>query len=149
MGYTTEFKGALRFTEELTASQLAEVSKFLGEDCRIHPEWEVGLSNVGGDLYYIDLELTEDFSGLRWNGIEKTYSLDKLVNVVIVNMRKLYPSFGLEGFMTAQGDEAGDRWTLVIQEDGLAHHVDTPPAGEPLTCPRCEERFYMEDLSRH
>lgn len=143
MGYTTEFKGELKFTEELTATQLAEVSKFLGEDCRNHPEWEVGLSKFGGDLYYIDLELTEDFSGLKWNGTEKTYSLDRLVNVLIINMRKIYPSFALEGFMTAQGEDVDDRWTLIIKEDGLAHHVDNPPTGTRIECPHCEQHFYL------
>lgn len=41
MGYSTEFKGELKFTTELTASQLAEVKKFLSEDCRSHSEWEI------------------------------------------------------------------------------------------------------------
>lgn len=141
MGYTTEFKGELKFTEDMFASELAEVAKFLGEDCRDHPEWE-----GGKDLYCIDLELLNDFSGVRWDGTEKTYSLDKLVNVLIVNMRKIYPSFALEGFMTAQGEDVDDRWTLIIKEDGFAHHVDNPPTGTKINCPHCERHFYLGEV---
>jgi hypothetical protein len=48
MGYSTSFSGELLFTKELKASELAELNKFLGEDCRDHPEW--GISG----LTYID-----------------------------------------------------------------------------------------------
>ena len=50
MGYTTNFKGELKFTKELKASELAKLSSMLGEDCREHPEWD-----YEGPLYYIDL----------------------------------------------------------------------------------------------
>lgn len=63
MGYTTNFKGELKFTKELKASELAKLSSMLGEDCREHPEWD-----YEGPLYYIDLELLEDFSGIKWDG---------------------------------------------------------------------------------
>lgn len=61
MGYTTTFKGQLRFTSELKASELAVLGQLFGEDCRDHPEWGAT------DLYYINLELTKDFSGLQWS----------------------------------------------------------------------------------
>ena len=72
MGYTTKFIGELKFTREMTAPQLAELISILGEDCREHPEWNAT------DLYHIDLELNGQCDGLRWNGMEKTYFLDKL-----------------------------------------------------------------------
>jgi len=138
MGYSTKFKGELRFTVEPTASQLATSKAMCGEDCREHPEWNAP------DLYYIDLELTEDFSGLRWSGVEKTYDLDKLVNVVIGEMRKKWPDFGLTGTLAAQGEDVEDRWELTIGEDGMAHKMNIAVAGKIVMCPHCEGRFELE-----
>jgi len=39
MGYTTKFKGKLKFTTKLSPKQLTKIKSFLGEDCRNHPEW--------------------------------------------------------------------------------------------------------------
>lgn len=138
MGYSTNFIGELRFTSEPTASQLAALKAMCGEDCREHPEW-----NAPG-LYYIDLELTDDFSGLRWNEAEKTYDLDKLVNVVLGEMRKKWPDFGLAGTLAAQGEDVEDRWALTIGEDGLAHKLPLAPTGKIVKCPHCGGRFELE-----
>lgn len=139
MGYTTKFKGDLKFTKELAATQLAHLKKMLGEDCREHPEWDAK------NLYYIDLELNDDFSGLRWNGTEKTYSMEKLVNLVILEMRKKWPDFGLTGIFSAQGEDVEDRWTLSIGEDGMAKKTKVPIVGQKIVCPHCEETFILED----
>src|SRR5258708_4315685 len=103
MGYSTEFRGELKFTRELTGSELARLKGMLGQDCRQHPEW------YAKGLYRVDLELLEDFSGLRWDGTEKTYDLDRLVNVVIREMRKAVPDFGLTGKLVAQGEDMDDQ----------------------------------------
>ena len=89
MGYSTDFSGQLLFTHELTVDELTEVSKFLGEDCREHPEWE------SNGMTWIDLELTNDNKGLQWDGSEKTYDLTEKVNMIIKEMSKMYPDFGL------------------------------------------------------
>jgi hypothetical protein len=138
MGYTTKFNGELRFTKELSASQLATLDAMLGEDCRDHPEWGAN------DLYYIDLELTKDFGGLKWNGTEKTYGLEKLVNVVIAQMRKKWPDFGLTGTLMAQGEDFDDVWALNIGADGLAHKEKLTIAGQVVTCPKCEAKFRLD-----
>lgn len=139
MGYSTEFKGELGFTSEATASQLAALKAMFGEDCREHPEWEAK------NLYYVDLELNDDFTGIRWNGAEKTYDLDKLVNVVLTQMRKKWPDFGLTGVMVAQGEEVEDRWALRMGADGWAHKDKMAVAGQVVTCPHCQGRFVLED----
>ena len=138
MGYSTTFKGDLKFTKELTASQLAHLKTFMGEDCRDHPEWDAK------DLYYIDLELNDDFTGIRWNGAEKTYAMTDLVNVIIIEMRKKWPDFGLTGTFSAQGEDAEDRWTLSIK-DGAAMKTKVPIVGQRITCPKCESTFILED----
>jgi predicted nucleic acid-binding Zn-ribbon protein len=33
---------------------------------------------------------------------------------------------------------------LVIGEDGFAHEVKTPPAGEKVECPHCGKFFFYE-----
>ncbi len=138
MGYNTNFTGELKFIAEATAPQLAALKAMMGEDCRDHPDW-----NATG-LYYIDLELNEDFTGIKWNGTEKTYELEKLVNVVLRVMREKWPAFGLVGTLSAQGEDVEDRWALTIGEDGLAHKVKVALTGKIVTCPHCEERFALE-----
>lgn len=139
MGYCTSFMGELKFTKELTAKELAAVKSFCGEDCRDHPEWE-----GSEDLTWIKLELLDDFSGIKWSEVEKTYNMTECVNLIIINMKKKYPDFGLTGKLIAQGEEIGDLWELVIGEDGLAIKVKTPPSGTKIECPQCEEEFYWK-----
>lgn len=137
MGYSTQFKGELKFAKEPTASQLAHLQSFFGEDCRDHPEWGAK------DLYYVDLELEKDFSGIKWNGAEKTYKLHELVNMILREMRKKWPDFSLEGKLAAQGEDIEDRWELTI-EDGNAVRRDVAIVGQKLTCPHCERNFILE-----
>jgi len=138
MGYTTEFTGELKFTEELKTSELARLNSFLGEDTRDHPDWGTELDN-----YYIDLELLPDFSGLRWNGAEKTYNMVQIVNFIIGEMIKIKPSFGLKGKLHAQGEDIEDIWELVI-EQGIAVKHELKPKGKKVECPHCGESFFIE-----
>ena len=138
MGYSTDFDGELKFTTELTTKQLAKLSTFLGEDCRDHPEW--GAKH----LTYIDLEITKDFMGLKWDGSEKTYDLTEKVNLIIDEMRKEYPEFGLEGSLHAQGEDITDRWSLVI-DDGRAIMREVVIKGRKIRCPHCGEEFFIDE----
>jgi len=72
------------------------------------------------DLTYIDLALLPDNSGIQWDGSEKTCNMPELVNVIITQMRREFPDFGLSGVMTAQRSYVGDLWELIIAEDGFA-----------------------------
>ena len=136
MGYSTEFKGELKFTTILTPEQLLKVKSFLGEDCRSHPEW--GEQN----LSYIDLEFLPDLSGLKWDGSEKTYDLVKKVNLIIVEMRKEYPEFGLIGKMLAQGEEIDDRWIIeIINGKAIKSPIETKSS--LIKCPHCGENFII------
>jgi hypothetical protein len=114
MGYHTEFRGSLRFNAKLTETQLSAIKQILREDCRDHPEWGAM------DLTYIDLALLPDNSGIQWDGSEKTYHMPELVNVVIRQMRREFPDFGLSGTLSGQGEAIGDLWELYIADDGLA-----------------------------
>ena len=114
MGYHTEFSGALQFKNKLTTQQLSRIKQILRQDCREHPDWE------RPNLTYIDLALLPDNSGIQWDGSEKTYHMPELVNVMIRQMQKDFPAFGLTGVMAAQGSDIGDLWELYIAEDGFA-----------------------------
>jgi len=139
MGYSTSFTGELKFAEELRASELASLNKFLGEDCREHPEW--GSHN----LTYIDLELTKDFTGLKWNGAEKTYDLVEKVNLIIENMKEVYSDFELTGELLAQGEDVGDVWRLVIENNVAYERKIDLSHKRKVTCPHCEEEFFLEE----
>ena len=146
MGYSTDFTGELKFKGELQASQLAFLKGFLGEDRRDigykdDSVYEGGL--FGNYWYHIDLELLEDFSGLKWNGAEKTCCLQDIVNWITVKVREQWPDFELEGELVAQGQTFDDRWRLVML-DGIAKKVDFPRVGDRITCPHCEEEFTLE-----
>ena len=139
MGYTTSFKGELLFTKELKASELAELSKFLGEDCRDHPEWN------NTSLTYIDLKLNKDFTGLEWDGSEKTYDLVDKVNLIIDNMKTISPNFGLTGELLAQGEDVGDVWHLTIENGKAKYKKIDLSHKKKVTCPHCEEEFFLEE----
>lgn len=139
MGYTTQFKGELRFTHEVTVPQLKKLESMFGEDCRDHPEWGAK------DLSYIDFKLTKDYGGLQHSGAEKSYDAEKQVNVILKEMRKEWPDFGLAGQIAAQGEEIEDRWALVVEEDGLAHKRKIAITGRRAKCPDCGHRFILED----
>jgi hypothetical protein len=142
MGYSTKFEGELKFTTDLTAKQLAKVKSFLDEDWRDHPEWEC--PDPKAHVSYIDLKLLDDFTGLEWNGAEKTSGMVESVNLIITEMRKDYSEFGLEGTFLAKGEDAEDRWTLYIGTDGLAHRADIPVVGQKIKCPHCKRTFIVE-----
>ena len=136
MGYDTSFKGELKFTTELKASQIAKVESFMGEDCRRHPEWK-----GSEELTWINLELLHDYSGIKWDESEKSYDMVAKVNMIIRNMQDFMPEFGLEGKMIAQGEDIEDRWELVMI-DNQASARKFPHTGQKITCPHCEEGFY-------
>lgn len=145
MGGSTDFAGELKFKKELTGSQLAELIKILGEDCRDHPEWGEGDPDyVRLNLSYIQFELLEDFSGIKWDENEKFYDAVEKVNLVTRLMREHVGDFELIGQLNAQGEEFNDRWVLRMS-NGQAFKEDVIIVGQKITCPCCEEEFTLED----
>jgi len=140
MGYTTRFEGALKFSPELTAGQLNIVRSICGEDAREHPEW----GKV--DLYYIDVKLLDDFSGIEWDDeTEKAYNMVGQVDLITREVRKLVSDFCFTGQFVAQGEEYDDRWILKIAENGFAVRVDFPKPGQEVKCPHCDGKFRIDE----
>ncbi len=118
MGYTTQFTGVLTFKIELGARALAKLSKVLGEDIReLNDEMQEIFIKAGFDHYHLDLELTKDYDGLKWNEAEKTYGMVGAINGIIAYMKPEFPDFALEGMMNAQGEEAMDIWQVVMKDN--------------------------------
>jgi hypothetical protein len=141
MGYQTEFRGELKFNRELTGSELA----FLKSMFWIDDDKMDGYIVPEAKPHYVQLCLTDDFTGIKWDGSEKFYKAVEAVNFIIVNMKARYPDFALTGRMTAQGEDFEDRWELVVGEDGLAHQVDTPLAGRTIRCPHCDQKISVDE----
>ncbi len=136
MGYSTDYKGEFKFTRELVSSEIVKVKSFFGEDCRDHTDWK-----DSDGLYYVNLEFNDDFSGIRWDGCEKTDDLTNYINLIFDNVD--IKDFGLTGKMLAQGEDIDDRYEILIK-DGRAVHVDTKPSGTKIECPDCGSEFYLE-----
>jgi len=142
MGYSTTFTGKLKFKKELTATQLAYLNTILGKDRR-----DIGFEddskvyeNKDNYWYHIDLELTEDFSALKWNGSEKTYDLDSIVNFITKRMKAQWEDFELTGKMSAKGEDAEDRWNLIMV-NGKAIKEELKIISKECTCPKCSEKI--------
>ncbi len=131
MGYNTEFQGQLYFIDDITGSELNILKQYLEADCREHPEWKAPT-----DLAYIDLELNDDFSGLKWTGAEKTYGMSEAINFIIKRMKLFNPAFGLKGKFTAQGEDMDDRYEITIVNN-RAIKKNLVVVGEIMECPHC------------
>ncbi len=137
MGYSIDYTGELKFNRELTGSELAKVKKWLGEDIRDHNP----STAIAGYWHHIDLELLEDFSGLKWDGSEKSGEMQYIVNFLVDEVRADGVSdFGLTGVMDAQGEEIGDVWRLEFDADGVAQRRDVIVLSGSV-CPECGHEF--------
>lgn len=144
MGYSTKFTGILLFTNPLTIPQLKRLENILDTDLRDLDEETKLRLNILTDLSYVDLRIDKDYTGLEWDGAEKTYDLDEIVNVLLRYMQEIFPDFGLKGKLFAQGEDIEDRWWLNINESGRAEKIIIEMTGKKITCPHCEEEFYLE-----
>ena len=143
MGHNTSFEGVLKFESEATSSQLAHLNTFLGKDRReIGFEKDADVYTSTEEYWYgIDLKLTEEFDGIKWNGMEKTYNLDYIINFILKQMRKKWPEFNLTGDLYAKSDY-NDRF-LIKMVDGKAVREDLVLVAKELTCPHCEANIKL------
>ena len=140
MGYSTEFKGELIFKDILDAREISFLNKYLGEDRRDFDELK--LYN-GFDM--INLEFNKAFTGIKWDGSEKTYGMCEIINCLLDRLKIHFgKEYIIKGEMKAQGEKYEDRWKVVIK-DGRAIPVDIKKEGDKITCPHCEEDFILEN----
>jgi len=150
MGYSTSFEGELKFTRELKASEIVALKKYLGQDRR-----NIGYADptiykngkYGSYWYHIDYELNDDLTGIRWNQREKSYEMEYIAQWLIDEMRKVIPDFGLEGRMSAQGEDVDDRWVLIASGEGVVKH-EVVISGPKIICPHCEGVVIVEEAEQ-
>jgi len=104
MGHSTEYIGKLKFKNELTIPQLKKLEGLT--DCYSE---EINKN--------INLEVTEDYNGLRWDGAEKTNDLEDVINFVIAQMELTYPLFELTGKLKCRGEEIDDIYNIVMENN--------------------------------
>jgi hypothetical protein len=136
MGYSTDFEGVLTFDCEMNVVMLRSIKNLLGGHSR-----DLGVPS--NDSGYIDLELTNDFTGVKWDGGGKTYNLQHSVTAIIRKMREQFPQFGLSGELIAQGEDPDDKWRLTVV-DGVGIKTDIPPTGTQVSCPSCRHKFRVQ-----
>jgi hypothetical protein len=142
MGYSTDFTGVLTFNKMLNASQIARLNKVLGEDVRNFDDHRAkfwGEANFDG--YHIDLEFTLEYDGIKWNGTEKTYGMIGAVNGIVNYMKHLFPDFGLEGTLHAQGERVKDSWKLVMVDGVATRFENDVDVSQYVECPECGHEF--------
>lgn len=136
MWYSTSFTWSLKFNDNITVKELSLVKSFLWEDYRDHPEWG------SLDLSYIDLQLSDDLSWIEWDWSEKTYDLDKKIDLIISKVREVYPEFSLSWSMLAQWEDVWDVWNLSIWPNWYTMVNSIALPWDQITCPMCQHKFY-------
>ena len=125
MGYTTEFHGALVFTEALNRKAVDVMDSLLGEDLR-------ELSDIdSGGMTWVDLEYDDEENALSWDGSEKTYDLPEKIDLVLCEMRKVQPTLNLEGEMFASGEKCGDIWFIEMRNGSATALEAAITKGDP------------------
>lgn len=134
MWYSTNFDGVLYFKTPVANNDLAFLNTILWADVREHPEW-----NDVNNLTRIDLELLEDFSGIKWDWSEKTYDMEEKIKLIIRLMRERDAHFMLSGILSAQWEEPDDRYDIVV-EGGNIYRKEYKLVWI-VQCPHCWESF--------
>lgn len=109
MGYTTDFKGDLEFSKELTISQRNTLEEFNEE--RHEP-------TVGEDYpgYYCQWTSNESGTALEWDGGEKFYSYVEWLNYLI---KHFFEPWGIK--LNGQIEWRGEEW----EDNGLITVTDS------------------------
>lgn len=140
MGYTTQFQGVVKITPELKTSQVKFIQGMFGDMREWNPEEAKRL-----DFTWFDFEFNEEMDGLQWDGTEKFYDADTKMQYLIDRAVEKYPELSFNGILQAQGEEIDDRWQLVVN-DNKVKKVEVTLKGKIITCPRCEEKFELEEV---
>lgn len=117
MGYSTEFEGAISIEPPLDLPLYQKLNDFADEDDR--------RATDGRPDSYCQWTPTKDGTGLKWDGNEKFYLsaewMKYLVDKVIAPTGRT-----CNGTLLAQGDEVGDVWHLIVENNKVfTRKIDT------------------------
>lgn len=134
MGYNTYFDGVLEFNNNLSVGALKIIKNII----------KAREAKYNGKNIYIQFELTEDLSGIQYDGSGKFYDAIDAVNYIIEKVKGIYPNFSLKGEITAQGEDYSDRWKLAINDKGRAYKKEIIGNDGTVHCPHCDKDFNLE-----
>lgn len=136
MGYTTQFDGELKFTKLLSPEKLCQIDHLI---CNLREDHIV----YKNKSFYFQLELSESKTGVVWDGGEKCYYMELAVEYFLKELKKIDPDLSLSGDFLAQGEEAQDRWYLVVEKDEV-NIREVMRTGTIQKCPCCQHEFIVE-----
>ena len=147
-----DYKGKLKVSPELKASDIAYLNKFLGEDIRDHrDEWPHTdkYDELVDATNFMDVEFDSSFCYLQVSeDTEKQRDIVETMNYIISVMRERIPNFKLSGKMTEQGDDVGEIYKITRQDDGYYKSIKMKIEGDVICCPLCEDKFILKDEHR-
>ena len=144
MGYNTEFEGEIKFSREITVPELRIIQATIdASDVGEIADMCKYQKKDDDEFRYLDLELTNDFTGIKWDGSEKTYYMVTSLNVFFHAIRQRIPDMSFNGRMDAQGEEVEDVWTIEVK-DGVARRVEVEKP-HMTQCPECDRWFRTTD----
>lgn len=114
MGYSTEFSGKLTISPPLSSEQVEEINEFCAQRHGGPTEHDFGMPG-----FWCDWEVDETGTKLYWNGAEKSYHMDKWLEVLI---KKFIVPAGsaVNGRLFAQGEDRADVWLLIAENNQVS-----------------------------
>lgn len=109
MGYNTNFEGKMILSKKLTESQVENFNAF----CK---------QRHGGNLEPFEgmpgfwCRWKTDGETIYWNGSEKSYNMEEWLPILIEKFLKS-DNITVSGKMIAQGEEPGDAWLLIAENN--------------------------------
>ena len=143
MGYNTNFEGYLLFNRKLTLEEIEVVLEVLESEDYIR-------SGTFPYISRLDLMMDREYTGIQWDGMEKTKYLPEKINHFIKVIKGQIADFSLTGTMLAQGEDLNDRWAIIMDKNGVAREVKIVLGKEdkPLCCPSCKTEILVEKFSQ-
>ncbi len=137
MGYTTEYSGELDIEPPLPAETVAAINEFC--TTRHDPGYTEEQPSI-----WCDWEVQPDGASIGWNGTEKSYMMDKWLPILIRDFIEPTGSV-VNGAMEAQGEDMGDRWTLVVT-DNVVTRKEAGYEADELRSLLAEAKQYIDPL---
>ena len=117
MGYTTDFKGSLKFNKPLTIRQLKTIQEFDGK----RPRSNLYVGSTMPDSW-CDWAVDDLGESIAWNGSEKSYHMFEWLMWLRSNLLSAWGIVLLDGIIEASGEERNDRWAIICK-DGILKKV--------------------------
>jgi hypothetical protein len=134
MSYPMSYSGELKFSHDLSIGQLVELQRIIGEDVR-------DLPNVVmvGDFGFFDLELLDDYSGIKHDGSESSYHIPDQINTILRHLRDNFVDAPrLTGVIHGTGREPEDAHRIIVEEVGGARDEKVKMVATTNgNCPHC------------